>query len=59
MIYGRISNNKRKELYSKAWKTPIRQLAKVEGISDVALRKRLTKLDIPLPPRGYWAKNEE
>ena len=59
MIYGRISNNKREELYNKVWKTPVRQLAKEEGISDVALRKRLTKFDIPLPPRGYWAKSEE
>ena len=59
MIYGKVSNNEREKLYKDAWKTPISKLAKEEGISDVALRKRLTKLDIPLPPRGYWAKNEE
>lgn len=59
MIYGKVSNNEREKLYKDAWKTPISKLAKEEGISDVALRKRLTKLDIPLPPRGYWAKNEK
>ena len=59
MIPGRISNDKRNELYEEVWKTPVRQLAKAEGVSDVALRKRLAKFDIPLPPRGYWAKSEE
>lgn len=49
MIPGRISNDKRNELYEEVWKTPVRQLAKAEGISDVALRKRLAKFDIPLP----------
>lgn len=59
MIPGRISNDKRNELYEEVWKAPVRQLAKAEGVSDVALRKRLAKFDIPLPPRGYWAKSEE
>ena len=52
----RISQAKRQELYELVWSTPIRELAKREGISDVALRKRVVKFDIPLPPRGYWAK---
>lgn len=56
MCFGRISNEKRKQLYDEVWKTPVRTLAKQEGISDVALRKRLINLAIPLPPRGYWAK---
>ncbi len=29
-----------------------------ERISVVAMRKRLVRLDIPLLPRGYWAKSE-
>ena len=45
-------------LYRAVWERPLRQLAVDEGISDVALRKRLSKLEIPLPPRGYWAKDE-
>lgn len=45
-------------LYRAVWKRPLRRLAADEGISDVALRKRLSKLEIPLPPRGYWAKDE-
>lgn len=59
MCFGRISNEKRKQLYDEVWKTPVRTLAKQEGISDVALRKRLINLAIPLPPRGYWAKSEK
>ena len=53
-----MRNSERIDLYNKVWSTSVRQLAKEEGISDVALRKRLVKLDIPLPPRGYWAKSE-
>ncbi len=59
MLYNRISNKNREHLYRQVWTTPIRQLAKEQGVSDVALRKRLSKLDIPLPGRGYWAKSEE
>ena len=59
MIYNRISNKDREYLYRQVWMTPMRQLAKEQGISDVALRKRLSKLDIPLPGRGYWAKSAE
>lgn len=59
MLYNRISNKKREYLYHQVWTTPMRQLAKEQDISDVALRKRLSKLDIPFPGRGYWAKSEE
>lgn len=58
MYAGRISNERRIQLYKKAWETPVMQLAKREGISAVAMRKRLKRFDIPLPPRGYWAKSE-
>lgn len=53
-----MRNSERISLYNKVWSISVRQLAKEEGISDVALRKRLVKLGIPLPPRGYWAKSE-
>jgi len=36
---------------------PILQLAKKYGISDVALAKTCRNMEIPLPPRGYWAKH--
>ncbi|MEP1584284.1 MAG: hypothetical protein ABJK20_07625 [Halieaceae bacterium] len=32
------------------------QLAATLGISGVALTKRCAKLEIPKPPRGYWAR---
>lgn len=59
MYWRRISNSEREEAYRMVWEKPIRQLAKDEGVSDVALRKRLAKYDIPFPPRGYWAKSPE
>jgi len=46
----------RERLYAEVWKTPILQLAKKYGMSDVGLAKACRRLDIPLPPRGYWAK---
>ena len=32
------------------------KLAPTYGISDVMLKKICRQLDIPTPPRGYWAK---
>ena len=28
------------------------------GLSDVGLRKFCQRLDVPAPPRGYWAKKQ-
>ena len=47
----------REELFNEVWTTPITKLAKSYGLSDVGLRKICLALDIPLPPRGYWAKH--
>lgn len=46
----------REALYKEAWETPIRQLSKKYGLSDVGLAKICKRMQIPLPPRGYWAK---
>ena len=46
----------RKTLYEEIWKIPTAQLAKKYGITDVALSKICKKLNIPKPPRGYWAR---
>ncbi len=46
----------RKELHDRVWQTPMLQLAKEFGISDVGLAKICRRYDIPAPPRGYWAK---
>ena len=46
----------RDELYERVWAAPISQIAKEENISDRGLAKICKKLDVPRPPRGYWAK---
>jgi len=43
-------------MYELLWSRPISQVAPEFGISDVALAKACRKANIPLPPRGYWAK---
>ena len=47
---------KRIPLYDEVWQTPVTQLAKKYGLSDNGLRKICVALNVPLPPRGYWAK---
>jgi hypothetical protein len=46
----------RQSLYDLVWSTPMSTLAKDFGISDVALAKRCRAIDVPVPPRGYWAR---
>lgn len=46
----------REKLHKEVWQTPVRQLAKKYGMSDVGLAKICRRMNIPLPPRGYWAK---
>jgi len=46
----------RQKLFDEVWATPVTKLAKDYGLSDVGLRKICVSLDVPLPPRGYWAK---
>jgi hypothetical protein len=46
----------RKELYDLVWSEPMTKLAERFGISSVALAKNCRKMQIPVPPRGYWAR---
>lgn len=46
----------RQELYGKVWEKPLVEVAPQYGLSDVGLAKVCHALDIPTPPRGYWAK---
>lgn len=46
----------RTELYETVWLIPLTALAPRFGISDVALKNTCRKFNIPVPPRGYWAK---
>lgn len=46
----------RQALYELVWSKPWTSLAKELGISDVAIRKHCIKVDVPVPPAGYWAR---
>ncbi len=54
--YGDQYQEEREKLYQQVWEKPVSEVAKDYHISDVALRKRCTRLEVPLPERGYWAK---
>jgi hypothetical protein len=46
----------REELYKQVWETPMSGLARTYGISRSGLAKVCSRLKVPYPPRGYWAK---
>ena len=49
-------NVTRKELHKRVWEKPASQLKTEFGCSDVAIAKACKRLEIPKPPRGYWAR---
>lgn len=49
----------RMTLYEEVWNEPVRSIAKLYRVSDVALSKTCRKLGIPLPPQGYWLRPKE
>ena len=48
----------RERLYEEVWSEPTQKVARKYGISDVALSKVCKQLQVPKPPRGYWAKKD-
>jgi hypothetical protein len=46
----------RKQLYDLVWSEPVSKIAPRYNISDVGFAKLCRREDVPLPPRGYWAK---
>lgn len=48
----------REELYEAVWTTPVVQLAKRYGLSDVGLAKVCVRHQVPHPGLGYWAKKQ-
>lgn len=46
----------REELYDRVWSAPVEQLAKSWGVSGRGLAKACARLQVPVPPRGYWAR---
>ena len=53
LVYSRYD---RVRLYEEVWAEPALQVARRYGVSDVAIAKACRLLEIPKPPRGYWAK---
>lgn len=45
----------REKLYDEIWAEPITKVSKRYGVSDSYLVRILKNLNIPRPPRGYWA----
>lgn len=48
--------DERTKLFNEIWSEPMTTVSQRYGLSDNGLRKRCLNLEIPLPPRGYWAK---
>ena len=48
----------REQLYERVWQMLIDTLRKEFGISNVGLGKICRHRQIPVPPRGYWAKKK-
>jgi len=48
----------REALYELVWSEPILHIAKRLGMSDRGLGKLCTRFEIPVPPRGWWAKQQ-
>ncbi len=55
MAFHNVTYN-REKLYGELWREPATAVAKRYAISDVALAKICKRLDVPRPPRGYWAR---
>jgi len=48
----------RRELYDRVWSEPLQKLCTDFSVSDVGLAKLCRRYNIPVPPRGYWAKKQ-
>lgn len=46
----------REQLYQRVWSKPLRVVAKEVGVSGNALAKICSRLLVPYPARGHWAK---
>lgn len=46
----------RAKLLDEVWAEPVKLVAPRYGLSDVGLKKLCTRLQVPTPTRGHWAK---
>lgn len=56
MVFGKRNTYNREKLYEEVWQKPVVDVAVYYGVSDVAIHKVCKELNVPVPPRGYWAK---
>jgi hypothetical protein len=52
------SQIKREALYDLVWEKPMVKVAEQFGLSDRGMAKLCDRHDIPVPPRGYWARKQ-
>jgi len=55
-VPGRSISLSRDEFYRRVWSKPVESVARGLGISGRGLAKICTRFEIPVPPRGHWAK---
>ncbi|TGE36693.1 hypothetical protein E4K67_19925 [Desulfosporosinus fructosivorans] len=55
-VNGKYNTYNREKLYAEVWAKPVVDVAVKYGVSDVAIHKICKSLNVPVPPRGYWAK---
>ena len=55
-VNGERNTYNREKLYEEVWAKPVVEVAVQYGVSDVAIHKICKSLNVPVPPRGYWAK---
>jgi len=53
---GREIRMDRAALFERVWSEPVENLAKTWGLSGRGLSKACQRLQIPVPPRGFWAR---
>lgn len=53
---GKHNVYERNKLYEEVWTNPVVQVAEQYGVSNTAIKKICKALNVPVPPRGYWAK---
>ena len=56
VLCGAMASLTRQELYDLVWSEAVSRVAKRFSLSGAGLRKLRLRNDIPLPPRGHWAK---
>ena len=55
-VSGERNVYNREKLYEEVWSKPVVHVALQYGVSDVAIHKVCKSLNVPVPPRGYWAR---